>query len=329
MRILVTGGAGYIGSHTVRVLCNRGHQVTVLDNLSAGHKAAVDPRATFVKADIAEREKVSALLTKSQIEGVIHFAASLSVAESVRDPLKYWRNNVAGTVELLAAMGDASVKRLVFSSTAATYGTPDVPSISEETPQSPINPYGHSKLAMERSIQDTVIAHQLGAISLRYFNAAGAAADGSLGEDHRPEEHLIPVILEVALKKREHIKIFGTDFPTADGTCVRDFIHVDDLAEAHVLALEATSPGKYRAYNVATGIGHSVREVIEEARRVTGLPIASIDAPRREGDPPVLVANSQRLMSELGWKPQLAELSHIIETAWRWMQQHPQGYEPT
>lgn len=325
MKILVTGGAGYIGSHTVRVLCNFGHEVLVLDNLSAGHRAAVDSRAQFIKGDILDEAALTKTLGQG-VEAVVHFAASLSVAESVSNPLKYWTNNVAGTVVLLTAMQRCGVRRMVFSSTAATYGVPEVERILEDTPQRPINPYGASKLAMERAIEDCVRAHQFAAISLRYFNAAGCALDGSLGEDHRPEEHLIPVVLEAALGKRPQIKIFGVDFPTPDGSCVRDFIHVDDLAEAHRVALDAAKPGVYRAYNVGTGKGYSVKQVIETARRVTGRPIAEVITDRRAGDPPTLVADPGRLMKELLWSPRASALDTVVESAWRWLREHPQGY---
>lgn len=329
MKVLVSGGAGYIGSHTVKLLCAQGFETLVVDDLSTGHAAAVDPRARFLKGSIHDCDFLRDALSGHGVEGVIHFAASLSVGESVRDPLKYWDNNLSGTVQLLRAMRDCGTRRLVFSSTAATYGAPGTERISEACPQRPINPYGHSKLAMERAIQDCVHAHALGAVSLRYFNAAGAALDGSLGEDHRPEEHLIPVILEAALGKRSEVRVFGTDFPTPDGTCVRDFIHVDDLARAHVLALERLKPGSYDAFNVATGTGHSVRSVINAARRVTGAPIPSIDVARREGDPPVLVADPTRIKQTLGWSPEIPELERIIDSAWQWMKRHPQGYGAT
>jgi UDP-glucose-4-epimerase GalE len=329
MKVLVTGGAGYIGSHTVKLLCARGFETFVVDDLSTGHAAAVDRRAHFQRGSIHDYDFLRQTLSTHGIEGVIHFAASLSVGESVRDPLKYWHNNLSGTAQLLRAMRDCGIRRLVFSSTAATYGAPAVDRISEACPQKPINPYGHSKLAMERAIQDCVHAHGLGAVSLRYFNAAGAALDGSLGEDHRPEEHLIPVILEVALGKRAEVRVFGTDFSTPDGTCVRDFIHVDDLARAHVLALERLAPGSYAAFNVATGAGHSVRSVIEVARRITGTSIPSVDVARREGDPPVLVADPTRIQQTLGWNPEIPELERIIESAWQWMKRHPQGYGTT
>jgi UDP-glucose 4-epimerase len=325
VKVLVTGGAGYIGSHTVRLLCDRGHSVVVLDNLSAGHRAAVDKRASLEIGDIADSSLVRKIL-RTGIDGVIHFAAWLSVAESMREPIKYWLNNVAGTAHLLSAMREEGVKRIVFSSTAATYGTPNVAKISEDTPQAPINPYGRSKLAMERVIQDCVYAHGLGAVSLRYFNAAGASVDASIGEDHRPEDHLIPVILQAILGLRPEIRIFGDDFPTPDGTCVRDFIHVEDLAEAHLLALQSIQPGSYQAFNVATGTGQSVKEVIRAAEKVTGRKVPAVVAPRRDGDPACLVADPSRIMKALGWKPKFPTVESIIETAWRWHSKCPQGY---
>jgi len=299
--------------------------VVVLDNLTAGHRSAVDRRATLEVGDIADTALVKRILS-SGIDGVVHFAAWLSVAESVREPLKYWLNNVAGTAQLLSAMRDQGVKRMVFSSTAATYGMPNVERIDETTPQLPINPYGRSKLAMERVIQDCVHAHGLGAVSLRYFNASGASPDSTMGEDHRPEDHLIPVILQSVLGLRSEVKVFGDDFPTPDGTCIRDFIHVDDLAEAHLLALQSITPGSYQAFNVATGTGHSVQEVVQAAERVTGKKVPAVVAPRREGDPPRLVADPSLIMKTLGWRPKYAAIETIIDTAWRWHSKFPTGY---
>jgi len=326
MKVFVTGGAGYVGSHCVRHLCDSGHEVTVFDNLCSGHRAAVDRRAEFVQGDLADEEQLGRLLCGGGFDAVMHFAAYLDVGESVREPLKYYENNVANTIRLLKAMRSAGVRRLVFSSTCATYGVPETVPIREDHPQLPISPYGHTKLAMEWALADCAAAWGLGACALRYFNACGAAADGSLGEDHDPEIHLIPVVLQVALGKRSQVRIFGTDYPTPDGTCIRDYVHVDDLAAAHTLALEAIEPGRFQAYNVGTGRGTSVLQVIETARRVTGHPIPAEPADRRAGDPPALYADPTRLMNDLGWQPRFTDIERIIETAWRWHSTHPDGY---
>ncbi|MDX2036269.1 MAG: UDP-glucose 4-epimerase GalE [Isosphaeraceae bacterium] len=326
MRVLVVGGAGYIGSHTVRRLLELGHEVTCFDNLIAGHAAAV-PAGRLIVGDLADRGALDAALRDHEIEAVMHFAAHASVPESVRDPAIYYRNNVVGTLNLLDAMRDRGVGRIVFSSTAAVYGVPESSPISEDAPKNPINPYGFTKLAIERALADYAAAYPIGYAVLRYFNAAGASADGSIGEDHSPESHLIPIILQAALGVRESISVTGTDYPTPDGTCIRDFIHVEDLAEAHCLVLERIVPGRGLTFNVGTGRGYSVREVIEAARRVTGRPIRSIDQPRRPGDPPALVASSDALRRETGWTPRYPEIDAIVATAWRWHEGRPKGYD--
>jgi len=327
MKILVTGGAGYVGSHCVRALCDGGHEVVVLDNLSAGHRRAVDERAAFVQGDLSDRALVDKTLGGAGFEAVLHFAAFLDVNESVSDPLKYYRNNVAGTIGLLEAMQRAEVHRLVFSSTCATYGVPPSVPISEDMPQAPINPYGHTKLAMEWAMRDCAQAWNLGACALRYFNAAGASADGRIGEDHHPEVHLIPIVLQVAQGRREKVHIFGVDYPTRDGSAVRDYIHVEDLGAVHRLAVESQEPGKFRFFNVGTGVGTSVKQVIEAARKVTGHPIPATPAGRRAGDPPELYADPTKINSELGWEPQYTDITRIVETAWNWHRAHPDGFE--
>ncbi len=325
MRVLVTGGAGYVGSHTVRALCDAGHEPIVFDNLSTGHAAAVDRRATLVIGDLANAAHLRETLARG-IDAVMHFAASLDVAESVREPLRYYRNNVSHTVTLLEAMKSAGVTSIVFSSTCATYGIPATVPIDETMPQSPINPYGRTKLAMEWALRDSCAAWGLGATALRYFNAAGAAVDGSIGEDHRPEIHLIPRVLFAALGREKEIPIFGTDYPTPDGTCIRDYVHVCDLSDAHVRAIETQREGQFRCYNLGTGRGASVLEIVETARRVTGRPIAVVTSPRRAGDPPELVANACRAETELNWKPQYTRMEAILDSAWTWHRTNPKGF---
>lgn len=326
MKVFVTGGAGYVGSHGVRALCDAGHEVVVLDNLSQGHRAAVDRRAKFLHADLSDATLLHETLAGAGFDGVMHFAAHLDVNESVRDPLKYYENNVVHTIRLLRTMQAAGIRRMVFSSTCATYGEPASMPIVESLPQNPINPYGHTKLAMEWAMRDGASAWGLGGCALRYFNASGAASDASLGEDHRPEIHLIPVVLEVALGKRKQVKIFGADYPTPDGTCVRDYIHVEDLAAAHVRAIESQPVGVFRAYNVGTGLGTSVNQIIGAARRVTGHRIPAEVAPRRQGDPPELYADPTKIKAELGWSPRYTDIVPIMETAWRWHRARPEGF---
>lgn len=325
MRILVTGGAGYIGSHTVKHLLAHGHDVLVVDNLAMGHRQAV-PADKLVVADLKDSDHIDHLLVVHRIEAVIHFAADAAVGESVVDPAKYYHNNLLNSLNLLERVRRNGITRFVFSSTCATYGIPrDVP-ITEETPQAPINPYGNTKLAFEKMLADYAPAYGIGYAALRYFNASGAAADGSIGEDHTPETHLIPLVLQVALGQRPHISIFGTDYPTPDGTCVRDYIHVEDLASAHRLAIEKVQPGQGMTFNVGIGRGYSVREVIQTAEVVTGKTIPIQEGPRRPGDPPALVASSEKIQRELSWKPHYTELQPIVETAWNWHLRHPKGY---
>jgi UDP-glucose 4-epimerase len=325
MRILVTGGAGYIGSHAVRLFLNRGHDVWVFDNLSVGHRAAVPPERLIV-GDLAEVPRLDHALLLHRIEAVVHFAAWTYVGESVREPGKYYQNNVVNTLNLLECMRRNGVERFVFSSTAATYGVPQRVPITEDEPQQPINPYGAGKLVVERALADYAAAYRWGYAALRYFNAAGASADGVIGEDHDPETHLIPLVLQAVLGQKQHIEVFGTDYPTPDGTCVRDYIHVEDLAEAHLLALERQQPGEGLRYNLGIGRGYSVREVIRAVEEVTGKKVAVKEGPRRPGDPPVLVASSEKIQRELGWRPRYTELRPIVETAWNWHRTHPRGY---
>jgi UDP-glucose-4-epimerase GalE len=325
MRILVTGGAGYIGSHAVRLFLSRGHDVWVYDNLSEGHRRAV-PAERLIVGDLAEVQRLDHALMLHRIEAVVHFAAFAYVGESVRDPGKYYQNNLVNTLHLLECVRRHQVGRFVFSSTCATYGVPERVPITEDEPQRPINPYGAGKLAVERALADYAAAYGLGYAALRYFNAAGASPDGGIGEDHDPETHLIPLVLEAALGRRPHIEVFGTDYPTPDGTCIRDYIHVDDLAEAHLLALEVPQPGKGLCYNLGTGRGYSVREVIRTAEEVTGKPVPVKEGPRRPGDSPALVASSEKVQRELGWRPRYTELRPIVETAWNWHRNHPRGY---
>lgn len=326
MRVLVTGGAGYIGSHAVRRLQMHGHDVWVLDNLCFGHAAAVG-QAPLLRLDVLNTEAVTAALREHRIDAVMHFAAFAFVGESVRDPEKYYHNNVGGSLSLLSAMRRAAVNRLVFSSTCATYGVPTNVPITEATPQQPINPYGRTKLIVEWLLADYAAAYGLGYAALRYFNAAGAAQDGAIGEDHQPETHLIPLALQVALGQRPHLDVFGDDYPTPDGTCIRDYIHVDDLAEAHVLALHQLQPGQGLKLNLGTGRGFSVREVLNACRAVTGRPIPARIAPRREGDPPALVAATAQAEQVLGFKACYDTIEAIVETAWRWHRDHPHGYD--
>ncbi len=324
MKVLVTGGAGYIGSVVVEQLIKNGHEAVVYDNLSKGHAAAIAPDASFIRADLMDRDALVRALDQHKIEAVIHMAASSLVGESVRDPHLYFTNNVSASVSLLDAMLTVGVKKLVFSSTAAVYGEPETMPITEETPTNPNNPYGESKLAFERMLRWYDAAYQLRYVSLRYFNAAGASE--RFGEDHDPETHLIPNVLRVAAAQAGHVEIFGENYNTPDGTCVRDYIHVIDLADAHVLALNVLEK-RSEIYNLGYGSGYSVAEVVEMARQVTKQWISTEAAPRRPGDPPVLIASPDKIMRDLGWNPRHSELDRIIESAWRWRLAHPNGYE--
>jgi UDP-glucose-4-epimerase GalE len=324
MRVLVTGGAGYVGSHAAKRLAETGHDVLIVDNLAEGHRPAIG-KIPFESADLMDRPRVAALLKAHNIETVMHFAAFAYVGVSVREPAVYYQNNIVGSLALLDAMRQAGVNRIVFSSSCATYGIPQRVPITEDHPQNPISPYGFTKFVIERALADYAHAYGLGYAALRYFNAAGAAADGSLGEDHDPETHLIPLILQVALGQREHVEIFGTDYPTPDGTCIRDYIHVDDLAAAHIAALEKLQPRTELKLNLGTGRGASVQEVVDLCREITGHPIPTRAAPRREGDPPELVADPAAAKRALNWQPRYS-IRQIIESAWAWHQKHPRGY---
>ena len=327
MNILVTGGAGYIGSHAVRKLIEAGHTVIVLDNLSYGHRAAIPKNVPFYQVDLQETEQIEEILRKHQIQAVMHFAALISVSESVQKPLLYFRNNTAGAVSLLEAMERAGVKRFVFSSTAATYGEPEETPIYETATQLPINPYGRSKWFVEQILQDIAAADsEFGFVAFRYFNVAGAADDASIGEDHKPETHLIPLVLFAAMGKRENITVFGTDYPTPDGTCIRDYVHVDDLVAAHVLGIESLASGDARFYNLGIGRGYSVKEILDAAKSATGREIPVVYGARREGDPARLFANSDSVQRELGWKPVHTDVEEIIASAWRWHVSHPDGF---
>ena len=325
-RVLVTGGAGYIGSHAVRALVEGGHYAVVLDDLSAGHAEAVPDGVPFVHLAVQERALVADTLRQFQIDAVMHFAASLVVADSVRDPLSYYQNNVVGSLALAGAMVDAGVKRLVFSSTCAVYGEPSSVPIVETLEKHPINAYGETKLAVERALAHIEVAHGLRWIALRYFNVAGAHPDGTIGEDHSPEMHVLPRAIEAATGG-EPMRVFGLDYPTPDGTCLRDYIHVCDLADAHVLALRALEAGSAStAYNAGTGRPYSVKEVIDTVSRVVGSPVRWVAAPRRSGDPSVLYASSDRLQRELGWRSKYGDLEVIARHAWQWHKAHPRGY---
>lgn len=325
MRVLVTGGAGYIGSVVSEQLVNDGHEVVVYDNLVKGHQQAVVPGAEFVNGDLLDADGLRRTLKDNETEAVIHMAAYSLVGESVEKPAKYYHNNVVAGLVLLDAMRESGVTKIVFSSTAATYGEPEAQPIFETAPTNPTNPYGESKLAFERAMHWYERAYGLRYASLRYFNAAGASEQ--CGEDHDPESHIIPITLQAAAGKRTHVEIYGDDYPTADGTCIRDYIHVIDLARAHILALGVLNE-RSAIYNLGCGgDGYSVRDVIDTARRVTGKEITVRMGPRRPGDPAVLIASSDKIKSELGWQPQFQDLGLIIESAWRWMQTHPQGYQ--
>lgn len=329
MKILVLGGAGYIGSHTVYELIDAGNEVVIIDNLETGHMKAVHPQAKFYKGDLRDRTFVDSVLdTEKNIDAVIHFAANSLVGESMVNPLKYYDNNLCGTKVMLESLVAHGIDKVVFSSTAATYGEPQSIPIVETDPTRPTNCYGETKLSMERMFYWTGVAHNLRFVSLRYFNACGAHISGQIGEDHNPETHLIPLILQAASGKRDHISIFGTDYDTVDGTCVRDYIHVTDLAQAHILAVRYLMDGnKSDIFNLGNGVGFTVRQVIDEARKVTGADIKVVEEGRRAGDPATLIASSDKAKSVLGWKPEYADLSKIIETAWKWHSKHKNGFE--
>ena len=321
MKVFVTGGAGYIGSVCVEQLLDAGHTVTVFDNLTEGHRSAVDPRAALIVGDLQQRCDIEDAMETARPDAVMHFAANALVGESMTDPSKYFRNNVYGGINLLDAMVSVGCKRFVFSSTCATFGVPDRMPIDETQTQLPINPYGESKMMFEKILRWYDEIHGLRYVALRYFNAAGAS--GRFGEDHRIETHLIPNVLRVALGQKSHVEIFGTDYPTPDGTCIRDYIHILDLAQAHMLALNAPSSARY---NLGTGGGTSVREIVATCEKVTGKKIAVIEQPRRPGDPPRLIAGSEKVRAELGWKPQFQDVEKIIASAWAWHLKNPNGY---
>ena len=339
MNVLVTGGAGYIGSHACLGLIEAGHRVTIADNLDRGNPGAVRELESlggelrFERCDILETERLVELMQDARIDSVLHFAALAYVGESVDEPLRYYRNNTAGGLSLLEACARTGVERFIFSSTCATYGEPAperIP-ISEDCPQQPVNPYGRSKLMLEEMLTDHAdrerrAGRPFAFAALRYFNVAGSDAETRIGEDHRPESHLIPICLQVALGQREAITVFGTDYPTPDGTCIRDYVHVSDLIDAHLLTLDALRPGDARHYNIGLGHGYSVLECIEACRRVTGAEIPIIEGERRPGDPPELTSNPERIREELGFKPRFTNLDETIETAWRWFSRHPDGY---
>jgi UDP-glucose 4-epimerase len=321
MNVFVTGGAGYIGSVCVEELINAGHKVTVFDNLTEGHRSAIDKRANFIEGDFADKSKISESIKGAKPEAVIHFAASALVGESMTNPGKYFKNNVCNGLNLIDAAHENGVKKFVFSSTCATYGPPDTVPMTEDLPQRPINPYGESKLMFEKILKWYQELHGLEFVAFRYFNAAGASEN--FGEHHRVETHLIPNVLRVALGQASQCEIYGTDYPTPDGTAIRDYIHIRDLAQAHILAMQ---PGKKGFFNLGNGDGYSVRQVIETCEKVSGKKIPSIETPRRAGDPPRLVAAANKAKTELGWKPQFPKLEDIVKTAWAWHVKHPNGY---
>jgi UDP-glucose 4-epimerase len=327
MAILVTGGAGYIGSHVVEMLVERGYEVVVFDSLVAGHRAAVHKNATFVQGDLLNPADIEALFAQHSFDGILHFASHILVGESMENPFKYFRENVFAMMNLLEVAAKAGVKRFILSSTANLFDEPERIPINEDEPLIPGSVYGETKFWGERLLHWMDRIYGMKYCCLRYFNACGAHPLGHIGEDHAPESHLIPLVLQVALGQRENIKIFGTDYNTPDGTCIRDYVHVLDLAEAHILALEALKDGKSRVYNLGSGTGYSVREVIETVRKVTGHAIPTVEGERRAGDLPALVADSSRIRNELGWQPEFDNLHTIIETAWHWHQSHPKGYD--
>ena len=326
MAILVTGGLGYVGCHAVKLLVDRGEQVVSLDNLVYGHREAACG-SEMVIGDIGDRELLREVFSTHKIDAVMHFAAFAAVGESVADPRKYYINNISNSLAMLDVMLEFGVKMMIFSSSAATFGEPEVVPIPEDHPKNPTNPYGRSKLMLEEILAEYEHAYGLRSISFRYFNASGADPSGLIGEDHTPEHHLIPLVLDVALGKREKVSVFGSDWPTPDGTCVRDYVHVTDLAQAHLLGLDALGQGKAStAYNLGNGNGYSVLEVIKMAEEVSGKKINYAMATRRPGDPAVLVASSKKIMDELGWEPRFPDLRTIVKTAWDWHSSHPNGY---
>lgn len=327
MKLLVLGGAGYIGSHTATELLDNGHEVVIADNLVTGYREAIPEKATFYQGDLRDKDFLVDLLRKEKVDAVIHFAAFSLVGESVTNPLKYYENNLYGTKVLLDAMIETGVNKIVFSSTAATYGEPENIPILESDRTCPTNPYGETKLVMEKMISWAAKAHGLHFVSLRYFNACGAHKSGKIGEAHNPESHLIPLVLQVPNGKREFVSIYGNDYDTPDGTCIRDYIHVTDLAKAHILAVEyLMNGGESDIFNLGNGVGYSVKEVIETARKVTGHPIPAKEEARRAGDPARLVASGEKARKILGWEPEIKDLADIISSAWKWHKAHRDGY---
>jgi UDP-glucose 4-epimerase len=327
MNILVVGGAGYIGSHCVRQILAAGHRPVILDNFVYGHRAAVPAGVSLHEGNLGDAPFVRRVLDAERIDAVMHFAAYCYVGESVTDPMKYYFNNVVATLHLLQAMRDAGVRRFIFSSTCATFGIPATLPIHENLPQAPINPYGQTKLDIEQVLKALAVAHGLSFAVFRYFNAAGAAEDGSIGEDHAPETHLIPLAIDVATGRRPHLQLFGTDYPTPDGTCLRDYVHVDDLSRAHIAACtRLDAPGTQLFYNLGTGRPTSNREVIAAVEEITGRPVRVVEAPRRAGDPPALFADSAQARRELGWVVKFPDIKSIVATAWKWHQAHPAGF---
>ena len=328
MNVLVVGGAGYIGSHCVRQLIAAGHRPVVLDNFVYGHRAAIPVDVAIHEADLGDEAAVGRILREEKIAVVMHFAAYCYVGESVTDPLKYYFNNSVATLHLLRAMLAAGVKKFVFSSTCATFGIPDVLPIHENLPQAPINPYGQTKLDVELALKALARAHGLSFAAFRYFNAEGAAEDGMIGEDHNPETHLIPLAIDVATRKREHLELFGTDYPTPDGTCLRDYVHVDDLSRAHIAVFDRlAAPGAQLFYNLGTGTPTSNRAVIRAVEKISGRTVRVIESPRRPGDPPALYADSTKARQELGWSVKFSHIESIVATAWKWHSIHPAGYD--
>lgn len=327
MNVLVVGGAGYIGSHCVRQLIAAGHRPVVVDNLVYGHRAAVAPEIPFHTVNLGDEAAMERILRDERIEVVMHFAAYCYVGESVTDPLKYYFNNVDATLHLLKAMLAAGVKKFVFSSTCATFGIPATLPIHENLPQAPINPYGQTKLDVENALKAIAHAHGLSFAAFRYFNAAGASEDGRIGEDHHPETHLIPLAIDVAIGKRKELQLFGTDYPTPDGTCLRDYVHVDDLSRAHIAVFDRlATPGAQLFYNLGTGTPTSNRAVIRAVEKIVGKPVKVVESPRRPGDPPALFADSSKAQRELGWKVKFPDIESIVATAWKWHSSHPHGY---